>query len=106
MVAVCEPALTETMKISEAKHYVRAEERILRTYSWAGVPDGIWDLVAALRHELVAPSAYQGPSVADLVIAAAAMRLKLEVLHEDADFETIARFVPQLRQRRLSVEPG
>jgi hypothetical protein len=26
----------------------------------------------------------------------------LEVLHEDADFETVARFVPELRQRRIS----
>jgi predicted nucleic acid-binding protein len=41
-------------------------------------------------------------SVADLVVAATAIRLKLEVLHEDADFETVARFVPELRQRRIS----
>jgi predicted nucleic acid-binding protein len=44
--------------------------------------------------------------VADLVIAATAIRLKLTVLHEDADYETLARFVPQLRQRRISAGPA
>jgi predicted nucleic acid-binding protein len=43
--------------------------------------------------------------VADLVIAATAIRLKLTVLHEDGDFETVARFVPELQQHRLSVGP-
>jgi hypothetical protein len=27
--------------------------------------------------------------------------LKLVVLHEDADFETVARVVPQLKQERI-----
>jgi predicted nucleic acid-binding protein len=39
-------------------------------------------------------------------VAATAIRLKLEVLHEDGDFATIARFVPELRQRRVSAGPG
>ena len=41
----------------------------------------------------------------DLIVAATAIRLKLEVLHEDGDFETMARFVPELRQRRISAAP-
>jgi predicted nucleic acid-binding protein len=49
---------------------------------------------------------HQGLSVADLVVAATAIRLKLEVLHEDGDFETVARFVPELRQRRISAGPA
>jgi hypothetical protein len=30
------------------------------------------------------------------------VRLKLTVLHEDADYETISRFMPELRQHRIS----
>jgi predicted nucleic acid-binding protein len=41
----------------------------------------------------------------DLVVAATAMRMKLIVLHEDADFETVARFVPELKQHRVSAGP-
>jgi hypothetical protein len=32
---------------------------------------------------------------------AAAMRSKLGVLHEDSDFETVARIMPRLREERL-----
>jgi hypothetical protein len=32
--------------------------------------------------------------------------LQLEVLHEDAGFETLARYVPDLRQRRIGTEPA
>ena len=105
LIAVCEPVLAEAMTIADAKHYRTIEERILALYPWVAVPDGIWPLVTAIRHELILPSAYQGASVADLVIAATAIRLKLAVLHEDGDFETIGRHVPELRQQRLSAEP-
>lgn len=105
LIAVCEPVLVEVMSIADAKSYQVIEDRILALHPWAAVPDGIWSLVAAIRHELILPSAYQGVSVADLVIAATAIRLKLSVLHEDGDFETIARYVPELRQQRISTEP-
>jgi predicted nucleic acid-binding protein len=57
LVAVCEPALAETMKLANAKDYLAAEETILRLYPWAAVPDNIWAVVTAIRHELVEPSA-------------------------------------------------
>jgi predicted nucleic acid-binding protein len=63
-------------------------------------------MTAAIRRELVPHGVHQGLSVADLVVAATAIRLKLEVLHEDGDFETVARFVPELRQRRISAGPA
>lgn len=44
--------------------------------------------------------------MADLVVAATAMRMKLIVLHEDADFETVARFMPELKQCRVSAGPA
>lgn len=66
------------------------------------VPANIWDLTAAIRRELVPHGAHNALSVADLVVAATAIRLKLILLHEDGDFETVARFVPGLQQRRIS----
>jgi len=39
------------------------------------------------------------------VIAAIAIRLRLTLLHEDGDFETVARFVPELKQCRLGQGP-
>jgi predicted nucleic acid-binding protein len=101
-VAVCEPVMAETLMIADAKGYDDMERTIAQTYVLATVPDAIWDLVGAIRRELAPHSSHKRLSVADLVVAATAIRLKLEVLHEDGDFETVARFVPQLRQRRIS----
>jgi hypothetical protein len=106
LVTVCEPALIEALKIAETKEYSAAEQQICSLYVWAAVPDNIWSMTAAIRRELVPHGVHQGLSVADLVVAATAIRLKLEVLHEDGDFETVARFVPELRQRRISAGPA
>jgi predicted nucleic acid-binding protein len=105
LILISEPVLVEVLTLADAHNCHRVEEEFRRAYPWAGVPDGIWEMVAAIRHELVKPSVYHGLSVADLVIAATAIRLKLAVLHEDGDFETIARHVPELRQQRLSTDP-
>jgi predicted nucleic acid-binding protein len=105
LITICEPVLAETLVSATAKAYSTLEAELRETYPYAMVPDDIWRLVTAIRRELVPHSAYQGLSVADLVIAATAIRLKLTLLHEDGDFETIARFVPELSQYRISAGP-
>ncbi|MFC7276959.1 PIN domain-containing protein [Paractinoplanes rhizophilus] len=105
LLSVCEPILAETLLIASSKEYEATEENLVLRFLPVAVPDGIWGLVAAIRRDLVPHGAHRGLSVADLVIAATAIRLKLTVLHEDADFETVARYVPEMRQHRLSAGP-
>jgi predicted nucleic acid-binding protein len=105
LLCLCEPVLAETLMIADAKRYASLEDDLRQAYLWVTIPDIIWDLVAVIRRELVPHSAYMGLSVADLVVAATAIRLKLTVLHEDADFETVARFVPELQEKRISTAP-
>jgi predicted nucleic acid-binding protein len=105
LIMLCEPVIAETLVSVDAKRYAAFEGELRETYPYATVPDAIWDLSAAIRRELVPHSAYKGLGVADLVVAATAIRLKLTALHEDADFETVARFVPELSERRLSIGP-
>lgn len=105
LITLCEPTLAETLVTADAKKYAELEEDLRDTYPYAAVPDNVWELVAVIRRELAPHSAHQGLSVADLVIAATAIRLKLIVLHEDADFETVGRFVSELGQRRVSAGP-
>jgi predicted nucleic acid-binding protein len=106
LLSICEPVLVETLLLADTKGYADMERSITQLYLPVAIPDGVWDLVAAIRRELAPHSAHRGLSVADLVNAATAIRLKLTVLHEDADFETMARFVPELSQRRLSAGPA
>ncbi|BCB88991.1 PIN domain-containing protein [Phytohabitans suffuscus] len=102
LVTICEPVLAETLLIADVKEYQCLEEDLQDTYPWATVPDNIWSLVAAIRRDLAKRSAHKGVSVADYVVAATAIRLKLILLHEDGDFETIARFIPELKQQRIT----
>lgn len=105
LIAICEPVVTETLAVADAKSYSRAEDDLRHAYPWVSVPDDAWEIVRDVRRELAAHSQHQGLSVADYLVVATAMRYKLAVLHEDADFETVARIVPQVRQERITSAP-
>ena len=70
-------------------------------YPWVPIPDDAWSTVRTVRQELAQHSAHQGLSVADYLVIATALGNQLTVLHEDADFQTVARVVPELRQERI-----
>ncbi|MDY7085592.1 MAG: PIN domain-containing protein [Actinomycetota bacterium] len=101
LVAICDPVLVETLTIADAKAYTRVEDALREAYPWVPVPDDAWDIITSVRRELATKSVHQGLSVADHLVAATAIRLKLTVLHEDADFETAAKMLPQLKQQRI-----
>lgn len=101
LVAICEPVLVEVLAIADAKRYSEVEDEIRGTYPWVPVPDDVWTIVASVRRQLAAHSQHHGLSVADHLVVATAIRWNVVVLHEDADFETTARFVPQLQQERI-----
>jgi predicted nucleic acid-binding protein len=100
--AVCEPVICETLTTADSRKYDAVEIKLRSTYSVVPVPANAWELIGAIRSALAARSAHQGLSVADYLIAATAIKSKLVLLHEDGDFETVARFVPQLQQQRIS----
>ena len=102
LVGLCEPVLVETLTGADAKHYGQLDRTLRDGYPWVGVPDDVWTVVAAVQRDLATQSQHHGLSVADHLVVATAIRMKLVVLHQDADFETVSRFVPQLRQERLA----
>lgn len=106
LIAICEPVVTETLTIANAKNYQRVEEDLRDAYPWVAVPDGAWDQVRSVRRTLAARSAHQGLSVADYLVVATALGQRLTLLHEDADFETVARVLPELRQQRITGSAG
>jgi len=105
LIALCDPVLYGTLAAADAKTYERAERGLRDAYPWVAVPDDVWSLIGAVQRDLAAKSQHFGLSIADHLVMATAIRLKLVVLHEDADFETAARVVPQFRQQRLSAPP-
>lgn len=101
LVAICEPVITETLTIADAKAYQRVEDGLRDAYPWVPVPDDAWTTVRTVRRELAEHSAHQGLSVADHLVIATALGHQLTILHEDSDFRTVARIVPELRQERI-----
>lgn len=102
LVAVCEPVMIETLTIANAKEYEKVERGLEAVHPWMSVPDDAWATIQTVRRELAAHSAHQGLSVADHLVIATALHHEVAILHEDADFETVSRFVPNLQQLRIS----
>ncbi|HLJ21882.1 MAG TPA: PIN domain-containing protein [Stellaceae bacterium] len=105
LVCLCSPVLAEALVTAPAKQYERAERNLTDAHPWVPLPDDASDIMDTMRRELAKHSAHQGLSVADYLIAATAMKRNLTILHEDADFETLARLIPMVQQRRISSAP-
>jgi predicted nucleic acid-binding protein len=105
LVAVCDPVLAEVLVTAPAKQYEKVEQSLAGAHPWVPVPDDVWEIVASMRRELARHSAHHRLSVADCLIAGTAMKRNLTILHEDADFETVARIIPMVRQQRISTPP-
>lgn len=67
-------------------------------------PKTTWRWIESAQHRLVAEAAIRALSPVDLVICATAAQHGLVVLHDDADFETAARILPDVRAHRIA--PG
>ncbi|WP_100447615.1 PIN domain-containing protein [Glycomyces xiaoerkulensis] len=102
LIAGCEPVFTETLTMSRTSTFSEVEERLCTEHPCVAEPSSTWDYVAAMRRDLAKHSMHNMLSVADFLVAAIAMQLKLIVLHEDKDFIAAARLFPQLEQQRIS----
>jgi predicted nucleic acid-binding protein len=100
LVGLCEPVLVETLTGADAKTYDRLEGSLRDAYPWVGVPDDVWTVIGSVQRDLA--SQHHGLSVAEHLVVATALKLKLVVLHEDADFETVARVISQFHEQRLT----
>ncbi len=101
-VAICEPVITETLAIADAKNYQRMEYELRDAYPWVPVPDNAWSTVREVGEALATHSAHRGLSVADYLVVATALGHRLTILHDDNDFATVARFVPNVQQENIS----
>jgi len=105
LIRMCEPVLIEMLTMASGVHYQELEAELLREFPWLHVPDDPWSTVGDVRRALAERSQHQGISIADYLVVITALHHDLTVLHEDADFETVARVVPELRQQRISALP-
>lgn len=100
-IAICDPVELELLRDTAANTRRPQVQRLLRsTYAWTPVPDDCWERALEVQDQLAATSQHSGASVVDLIVAVTAVRSRLILLHDDRDYEVIAR-VTGLRTARV-----
>jgi predicted nucleic acid-binding protein len=95
LVGVCPVVEAELVRATTSKaDRDRLREHLQSMFGWHPMPDDSWRFVDRVQDDLVALGQHQGPSIADLLVAATADAWGLTILHVDADFDTIARVTP------------
>lgn len=74
-------------------------------YPDAGVPKNAWQWIESAQYRLLRHGAHRALSAVDLLICATAAQRDLVVLHDDDDFATAARFLPDLQERAIRAFP-
>lgn len=105
-VCLCEATRVEVLRSARSP----AERRLMRelldaAFTPAPVPKDPWPWIEAAQQQLTARSQHRGAGVVDLLVTVTAVDRGLIVLHDDRDFEAIARVITQLDQRRVGHGP-
>lgn len=74
-------------------------------YPDAPVPKGAWRWMDSAQYRLLRNGAHRSLSAVDLLVCATAAQHDLVVLHDDGDFATASRYLPDLRERNVRDVP-
>jgi predicted nucleic acid-binding protein len=74
-------------------------------YPDAAIPKGAWRWIESAQYRLLRLRAHRALSAVDLMICATAAQHDLVVLHDDKDFATAARYLPDVRERTIHDAP-
>ncbi|MDI3422088.1 PIN domain nuclease [Streptomyces luteolus] len=100
LVGICEPVRQEFLRaVGGTPAYHEADGLLRDTFPYYAMRDSAWDDTAILQRDLANRGMHQCAGPVDLLVAVTAVHHKLTLLHQDADFEAIARHTGQPEQR-------
>ena len=106
VIASCHPQRIEFRRTARTlDEYEQMSEMFDALYPDAAVPKNAWRWIESAQYRLVRQSTHRALSAVDLLICATAAHHRLVVLHDDKDFVTAARYVPDLRERNIHDAP-
>jgi predicted nucleic acid-binding protein len=106
-VGSCHPQRVEFRRSARTiDEYEQMSEMFAALYPDAAVPKGAWTWIESAQYRLLRHGAHRALSAVDLLICATAAQRDLVVLHDDNDFATAARYLPDLRERNICDVPG
>lgn len=101
-IASCYPQRAEFLFSARGgDEYDEITEMFANLYPDVSVPKNAGRWTAAVQHRMARAGAHRSASAIDLIIAATAAHHGLTVLHDDADYRTIARHAPDLTEHNI-----
>jgi len=98
--ASCDPQRLEFRRSARTiDEYEQMTEMFAALYPDVPVPKGAWRWMESAQFRLLRNGAHRALSTVDLLICATAAQHDLVVLHDDNDFATAARYLPDLHER-------
>jgi predicted nucleic acid-binding protein len=105
-VGSCHPQRTEFRRSARTiDEYEQMTEMFAALYPDAPVPKTAWRWMESAQYRLLRNGAHRALSAIDLLICATAAQHDIVVLHDDNDFATAARYLPDLRERNIRDAP-
>jgi predicted nucleic acid-binding protein len=105
-VGSCHPQRVEFRRSARTiDEYEQMSEMFEELYPDAAIPKGAWRWIESAQYRLLRQGAHRALSAVDLLICATAARHDLTVLHDDKDFSTAARYLPDMRERTIHDAP-
>ncbi len=105
-VGSCHPQRVEFRRSARTiDEYEHMTEMFAALYPDAPVPKSAWRWMESAQYRLLRNGAHRALSAVDLLICATAAQHDLVVLHDDNDFATAARYLPDLRERSIRDAP-
>ena len=106
-VGSCHPQRVEFRRSARTiDEYEQMSAMFAELYPDAAVPKGAWQRIESAQYRLLRHGAHRALSAVDLLICATAAQRDLVVLHDDNDFATAARHLPDLRERSIHDVPS
>ncbi len=105
-VGSCHPQRAEFRRSARSvEEYEQMSGMFDALYPEAPVPKGVWRWVESAQYRLLRHGAHRALSAIDLLICATAAQHDLVILHDDKDYVTAARYLPDVRERSVHNTP-
>jgi predicted nucleic acid-binding protein len=102
----CQPQRTEFRRSARnLDEYEQMTAMFTDLYPDVAVPKTAWQWVESAQYRLLRVGAHRALSCVDLLVCACAAIRGLVILHDDNDFTTAARHLPDLAERRVLAHP-
>jgi len=106
LIGSCHPQRVEFRRSARTiDEYEQMSEMFDVLYPDALVPKSAWRWIESAQYRLLRHGAHRALSAVDLLICATAAHHDLVVLHDDSDFVTAGRYLPDLRERNIQDVP-